>query len=407
MKSSKSWTAVSRCGACNCTLTWGWRIVGGPKRQFTSFSARWKGNARAAEGRPGSTMPLPVSTQAEDAALLRVLTRLQECLKAIPVIVLGSGVSASHGLPTTQALASHIQQFTALADWSPDEKKNWASLCSLLGAVDLETALSQVALSESQIAAVVHLTWKFISEADEAFLRRLVGDAVPMDLTDLYRALFTSTATDLHVVTPNYDRLAEYAADLGGYIHFTGLTSGHIRTRISHGHPTITVASHRLRTVNIWKVHGSIDWFSDSDGVVRGLPPSLGDVASITPAIVTPGIQKYALTHDEPYRTVIQGADRALMAAPAFFCLGYGFNDYHLQPKLVEACTLRGAPLVILAKELTKNAREFLASGKVGNYLGLEAHGNGSKAYSPEHPHGHVLPDHPIWQLRQMLAYTF
>jgi hypothetical protein len=91
-----------------------------------------------------------------------------------------------------------------------------------------------------------------------------------------------------------------------------------------------------------------------------------------TPLMVTPGIDKYRRTHIEPYSTVLANANASLQDGKAYLCVGYGFNDEHLQQKLVERCDRDSVPLVVLTKELTPTAKTFLASGRCRSYLALE-----------------------------------
>ncbi|WP_271608593.1 hypothetical protein [Bradyrhizobium sp. CCBAU 21359] len=85
------------------------------------------------------------------------------------------------------------------------------------------------------------------------------------------------------------------------------------------------------RTVAVWKVHGSLDWFQDSAGQIIGVRGMPEVPAGYSPLMITPGIDKYRLTHGEPFRTILGCSDAALENARAYFCVGYGFNDEHLQ----------------------------------------------------------------------------
>jgi len=49
-------------------------------------------------------------------------------------------------------------------------------------------------------------------------------------------------------------------------------------------------------------------------------------------------VSKFQRTHDEPFRSAIQGADLALEHAKGYVCVGFGFRDTHIEPKLVERC---------------------------------------------------------------------
>ena len=98
---------------------------------------------------------------------------------------------------------------------------------------DLENALAEADLNESLSDYVVRETWKLINAADLRFLGKSVGTPNVLPLGRLYRYLFNSTQRDMAVVTTNYDRLAEYAADFSGLSHYTGFTYGYLRRRQS------------------------------------------------------------------------------------------------------------------------------------------------------------------------------
>jgi hypothetical protein len=53
-------------------------------------------------------------------------------------------------------------------------------------------------------------------------------------------------------------------------------------------------------------------------------------------------------------------ADRAFNTAEAFLCIGYGFNDEHIQEYLVRQLRHRGKPFVLVAKSLTDRARQAI-----------------------------------------------
>ena len=62
-------------------------------------------------------------------------------------------------------------------------------------------------------------------------------------------------------------------------------------------------------------------------------------------------------------------------AAPSLVCIGYGFNDAHVQPKLLDAAKT-GVPLLVLTKQLSAAGnRELQAHGR--KLLVLESAGAG------------------------------
>ncbi|MBL9172670.1 MAG: SIR2 family protein [Verrucomicrobiales bacterium] len=332
-----------------------------------------------------------------------LLELAQDCVSRTPVIILGSGASAAYGIPGMPQLRDHLMKIACPRTATPDEVAKWVEFQAKLATTDLETALNEVRLPESLTALVVESTWDYLAPFDHKVFEKAIVDHNLFPLTKLFLHLFNSTRTDIHVVTPNYDRIAEYAADAGKLIHYTGFNYGHIRSRAITGKPRIHVGTSASRTVNVWKVHGSFDWFRDSDGIVFGLPISNARPRNVVPVIVTPGIEKYRLTHDEPFHSIKSEADKALQTADAYLCIGYGFNDTHLQTTLVERCREKDVPLVLLTKTISATAKAFLKSGKCGKYLAVEEAPSGCRIFSKEFPAGEEIAGSPTWQLGEFL----
>ena len=153
-----------------------------------------------------------------------------------------------------------------------------------------------------------------------------------------------------------------------GYSWSTGFSTGHI-LKLEDSSIALRSNSQKSRTIELWKVHGSIDSFYDGVRRVTSFPPSLNHDCNFEPTIVAPGRTKYENVYDEPFRSIVTGADRALVPARAFFCVGFGFNDKHIQPKLVDGITKMGKPIVVLAKKLSPQARTLLLTGNCKNFL--------------------------------------
>lgn len=332
-----------------------------------------------------------------------VLQLAQECIGKTPVIILGSGASAAYGIPGMPQLKSHLLGIACPATVKTEDAAKWTEFQNKLKTTDLETALDEVRLPEFLTSLVVESTWDYLAPFDHKVFEQAIVDHSLFPLTKLFLHLFNSTRTEIHVVTPNYDRIAEYAADAGKLAHYTGFHYGHIRARAVNGRPMIHLGGAAARTVNIWKVHGSFDWFRDRDGVVVGLPISNARPTNVSPVIVTPGIEKYRLTHDEPFHSIKTEADKALQSADSYLCVGYGFNDTHLQTTLVERCRGKDVPLVLLTKGVSPTAKAFLASGKCGKHLAIEEAPTGARVFSQDFPGGEEIAGDSIWQLGEFL----
>ena len=154
----------------------------------------------------------------------------QGALSATPVIIIGSGASAAHGVPGMSALAAHLTSAAPPAAWTAEETKEWAAfLAHLKAGTDLESALQAVRPTERQTHFIACATREFLLPSDLAVLSALLADRHHLPLSRLYRHRFDSTHTTLHVVTPNYDRLAEYAADAAGVSTLPGFNDVYLQ----------------------------------------------------------------------------------------------------------------------------------------------------------------------------------
>lgn len=332
----------------------------------------------------------------EGKILEQIAVAAQHCVQQHPVIILGSGASVVHRLRGMGELAQYLRDHI-----QPDEGEEtdaWLLIRAALANDDgLEDALLKTAAPLSLVEKIVALTWQAIAEDDLALLERAARGQEHFYLSDLLQAMFKSTHMITNIVTPNYDRVAEYASDIAGYFHATGFAPGIIRNREGGDPVSMRRGAHAARTVRIWKVHGSLDWFADNTGRVVSLPFSERLPEGFEPLIVTPGVSKYERTHDEPFRSAIQGADRALDQAASFLCVGYGFRDRHIQPKIVDKCRQRNVPIVILARTLTDEAKGFLADSAGQAYMALEMDGEGTRVFLPEHPEGISIAQPDLW----------
>ncbi|WP_205962285.1 SIR2 family protein [Neopusillimonas aestuarii] len=331
---------------------------------------------------------------------------VQDCIGKLPVILLGSGASAAHGIPGMDLLGKHLAASTLPAVCqSEPHLTGWLQFLENVQKMDLESALTSVNVTTEVLGHIVLTTWTFLNEADFLIFERVLADRRLLPLSQLFQHLLRSTAMQLQVVTPNYDRLAEYAAEAAGYCAYTGFTFGMFGVR-AVDLPRIYTGQRQVRTVNVWKVHGSLGWFSGTDGSIVALPPMRAVPDGFTPVIVTPGTEKYRRTHEEPFRSAMHSADDAVARASAFLCIGYGFNDDHLQPLMMERCTRPDVPLVLITKEISSTAHQFLKSGRCSRYVALEECPNGTRMFSHDVPDGLELPGESVWRLDRFLSFV-
>ena len=309
-----------------------------------------------------------------------------------------------HGLPSMDDLATFLKDHIEPLD--DNEKDGWASVVAEMETgKHLEAALEGKNLPDSLLQKIVRKTWNCVNEKDAEVYFGLAKDPAAFPLGRILTALFQSTNIAVHVVTTNYDRVIEFACNSARLLFNSGFTPGYLQTWEANGGIGFTVANKQARVVKIWKVHGSLDWFQNADGTVMGMPVFQLPDESYLPLIVTPGLNKYEKTHQDPFRSTISGADSALRGATAFLTIGFGFRDQHIHPKIIQRCKEQNVPIVVLARTLTDEAKDFLSKNAGQNYLGIEADGrNGSRAYTREYPDGVSIPDHDYWSAEGFMS---
>lgn len=330
-----------------------------------------------------------------------VAKQAQSYYKLTPVIILGSGASAAFGMSGMGALANHLLASVDVSGCADGVRANWETCCALLkDRVDLETVLHKVDLGEELTVKVVQATWNLLNPEDLDVFGHSMHQRDLFPLGALLRHLLESTQHQLNIITPNYDRLAEYACEQEGIHHYTGFSYGYRR----HAVPRDYVIT--KRQVNIWKVHGSLDWFSAPAGGVVCLGHSREAPPGLTPLIVTPGLAKYKSTHLEPFKTIIHEADNILDAAGAYLCVGFGFNDLHIQEKLVNRCTANSARVIVITYALSDSARKLLFDRGIKDFLAIErgTTDDSSVLYSSAIPGRSISVDRDLWSLKGFLS---
>lgn len=332
-----------------------------------------------------------------------------------PVLVLGSGASCAHGLPGMGPLGEYIRRHVQSHDLSTSDAEAWAKFKDELARMGLEAALDQIRPSDELTRRIVRATWECVSAADMAVFESVATGQTSLPLAEVLRHFVRTAQGRVDVVTTNYDCLVEYACDDAAIACSTGMRFGHSIRRFDPGtEPGVVARAQPPRglrqdpTVNVWKVHGSLDWFVRESNEVFALGRGARLLDGAEPVVVTPGTTKYRSAHREPFRTMINRADAAMAEAGVFLCVGYGFNDEHLQPKLLHRCRNSHVPLVLLTHGLTQAARTELLGRPLRKFLVLECAETETRAYSNEAPDGFLLAEPNLWALetfyRRVLA---
>lgn len=307
-----------------------------------------------------------------------IAKKVQKYLEDTPLVVLGSGASVPYGLPTMGSLGKQI-----LNDSNIQKINCFKSFEKDINTIGLESAINRNELSEETKDKIREITWEQIENADSKLLIELLKNCDRIStVTALLKKIIEPTPNQAVIVTTNYDHIIEYAADIlgvcieNGFEGFTlrkfdGFDSAVSRKR----------QKARNRVAKILKVHGSLDWFIDSHGSTVSIPHSSMIPENYKPLIVPPGKDKYKSTNDEPYRSIIAEADKKFRRAKSYLCVGYGFNDAHIQPILIEEIK-KGKPVVIATMNATDSCVKLIINSGLRKYIVLEKADNGTHVIS-------------------------
>lgn len=329
-----------------------------------------------------------------DEKFEEIIEKCQKYLENIPTIIIGSGFSVPFGLPSMSVLGEEIK--TKLNTRYLSEEA-WISFVDLLDSTqNLELAMHKAPLTPSMYSDIIRVTWELINSKDKMVFSNLMHQTEGTVLSKIFYKLLQSHPRKVKVITANYDRLVEYSVDKISANTETGF-HGECTKRFTGFQKSNDL---KENTVLLCKVHGSLDWFRSGKNLqLFSMPNSFKIYDGFTPAIITPGIQKYQETHNEPYRSLIATADEFISSASSFLCIGYGFNDEHLQPKLIEHIQQRSKPAVIVTKSLSDKAKEILKNAK--KYIVFEEESSGKTKITVD---GVIeVVDGDYWQLDKFI----
>lgn len=334
-----------------------------------------------------------------------LLKQIQEWTNRIPLIILGSGASIPYGLPSMFTLGEYLKLNLNFKD--TEDLSQFEEFKSKLDYFkDLETTLLNINLRKNVLSEIISATWQLVNSQDLlAFEKLLADDSIKFPLSELIKHLLSSSQKKVSILTTNYDRLAEYAASLANAFICTGYTQNYIGffSKAIHQQDFSKLKGFNGQ-VNIWKVHGSLDWFSREDDSYVHLPSRLNILENHKPLIITPGLSKYLETQLEPFRTIFTEADNEIERANTFLCIGYGFNDIHVQPKLITQIK-NGKPIIVISKELTPKSKESIINTGCKNYILIEqTNTNDSRIYTSAQAGEHIIPNSNFWELSKYLT---
>jgi len=291
----------------------------------------------------------------------KIFLEVQKRLESVPAFLIGTGATIPSGIPGMSDLALHL--IRCLKD-KYENDAIWEQVVEKLETgTDLESALTEITVGDELLQDIIIETWKLITEADlKVFCQaRIAGEKLP--LASLIHKYCQVHPKCVNIITTNYDRVIEYACDQIRALVDTRYQGNYIRY-FSNAKPK------KANVVNLLKVHGSLDLFKDTSGLVCTIPLQGELPKGFVPEIVTPGAMKYKAVLTGDCRSILHEADSIIDEASAFLCIGYGFNDEQIQDRII-AGIRTGKSIVVVTKCVSEKAAHLLANHS-NNYVVIE-----------------------------------
>ena len=304
------------------------------------------------------------------------------------------------------ALACHLQA-TLSGGLSAADQDLWDQIAPLITAKGLEAALLERPPTASLEAAIAASTVGILAAHERLVVEDVFSRKRILRFTRLLKHLLKPSA-GVSVVTTNYDRLLEVAAEEAGFgvdTMFVGQYAGQLNEQESNmsfvREVTLkvkVVRYHYRQRVNIFKPHGSLDWYARDGRPVR----HCGDL-NMPRLIITPGLNKFRNGYESPFDRHRERANGAIDRATRFLVLGYGFNDDHLETHLTPRIRA-GVPALMLTHGLSPNALKLARENAavIAIQHGVEAGRLGSSVFVGTQEF--FIPDLSLWDLNVFVS---
>jgi hypothetical protein len=346
-----------------------------------------------------------ISANATMSALDLVRRRLTDVTNQRPVSFFGSGLTLDepYKLPSMPELGDRVSEGL----WALQKaNKVEATVVQHFDNARVERGYEQAVRDVPGLAhhheQIIDAVQTAIQQRDLRAYEMLVRDRPKTGLRRWLRLLCQSDGAPAVVITTNYDRVIEYECGLECLRCYTGFLGGYIGDFASNGEGYRPMKGSK-RGINLYKVHGSLGWFLDTEGHAWRLPLQTTPPNGMKPLMVVPGDAKYEETHYGVYRMAIHEVDRLIGQAQSLFVVGYGFNDPHIHDAIYTVVDRERTPVpvVILTRTPTNALRRFLK--RCRRWMLLSMDGTGTRVESDESD-PETIPHSEYWRLHGFMT---
>lgn len=339
----------------------------------------------------------------------------QKYFQGKPFVLFGSGMSCAVDNKFGMAsLEECLLDKLAKGKLNSVQQTEWNSVIkSLNSGIDFESAMNSVN-DKDLIAKIVTITGDFVSKLEFKYSQEILNGNKNWPASTLFKQIvdcLPGTDRELHVATPNYDMLAEYAFEKAGIPYINGFYGGvtrHLNWKQSRRSITyvdkvsyrkkIKLVTREHRHIALYKVHGSLNLFLTNDNLIENnallyMPTPKGTER----LIITPGLSKYEKLH--VYRDeLLTGFDNAIRRHRFFLFLGFGFNDNQLITRaILDKLKNKGCNGLIITKDTNDRINKLL--GEAENSWLICQSGSGTLIKNKKYSAPLFLQNEELWKV--------
>lgn len=305
---------------------------------------------------------------------------LQQILDEKVLLVVGTGASMAVDVRFGMGALSEelLKKIPHQIKSNNNSEKQWQQVADKLQkGIDLESALKETN-NKFLIKKIVQVSGDFVAELDKTYKLEILDNKIEVPIGTFIRRLFEGLQEHdsiLDIITPNYDLLIEHWCDQYKVPYISGFYGGikkyenweEAKNQMLCVKPVrkrgkISAKIRTKKHIRLHKVHGSLNWFYNGSDKFEDNSLtyySFSNNTSMERFIITPGDSKYQKAFLNAF-DFFAYANEAVKGEGAFVFVGYGFNDDHIQNKIVSEILDEKKPGIIITKGLSENAEKLL-----------------------------------------------
>lgn len=296
--------------------------------------------------------------------------------------LLGAGASFESGIPLMYPLTARVRHLLDGADLTIFE----ATMSDLPDDAHVEHTLSHlgdlIALAERSKSKTAHLSGNDVSLEQLIATYHAIVRAIALTVRYGYRSATGGAPEEIgkhdspivevaaHVdfvkqvfsgrinleprsqvgfITTNYDTLLEDALAIERRVALDGFSGGAIA--YWDGKSIDPAIKSNSREHRVLKLHGSVDWFSDSNSGLLRIRYGVKYLADLSGTLIYPQATKYLETQKDPFAKIFDCFRRTLQSSESHLLaiVGYSFGDNHINSEIEQALANKTNKTVIVA----------------------------------------------------------